>query len=274
MLCASFLAMVFLEASRVLAVTTIPPSIQGYHWHSDSSTWSEVPCGEGRTYLSWSEYGRCCTDSNSGCNFPTSCDADTVYYTGSRGGGDSSMDWSRAMNSYCALMTIYESATTDPAIVDYFCWDTDSSWTADTIFRTTDPATATPRTSVTPLTPTATPRTSVAPTPASSGDTAPGSESSGSKTWIAGAVVGPVTGCGVIAALAFWFIRRSRLKKEDTVLGNEEFLSPSNMAANETGAQFGPPSELDAGARKPHELDAVYPISELPAPAEFANRTR
>ncbi|KAJ5455015.1 hypothetical protein N7530_002355 [Penicillium desertorum] len=177
------------------------------------------------------------------------------------------------MNSYCALMTIYESATTDPAIVDYFCWDTDSSWTADTIFRTTDPATATPRTSVTPLTPTATPRTAVTPTPASSGDTAPGSESSGSKAWIAGAVVGPVTGCGVIAALAFWFIRRSRPKKEDTVLGNEEFLSPPNMAANATGAQFGTPSELDDGARKPQEVDAVYPISELPAPAESANKT-
>ncbi|OQE26163.1 hypothetical protein PENFLA_c007G07665 [Penicillium flavigenum] len=270
MFCASFLAILALQVSRALAVTTtIPPNIQGYHWDSKDSTWSDVACYPGQTYVSSSSFARCCSHiTSSGCVFPTNCAGNKVLFDDG-GTADGSCD----KGSYCAFMTIYESATTDPGVTDYFCWTNSNPWIASTVFRTTDAVTATPRTSPTPSTATATTRTSVAPTPVSTEDTTQGSESSGSKAWIAGAVVGPVAGCAIIAALAFWCIRRSRAKKQGTVSGNEAFMPPTSMAANTPGAQFVVPSELD-GARKPHELDGGHSTSELPAPVEPANKIR
>ncbi|KAJ5593721.1 hypothetical protein N7537_010625 [Penicillium hordei] len=254
MLCASFLAMVVLEASRVLAETTIPPSVQGYYW--DSVSWSEVPCYDGQTYFSWNRYGRCCTSStDAGCTLPTACHDNSVYFIGVGGLGTVTKPFSCATDSTCVAMTIYESATTNTPVVDYFCYQKEHPWTASTIFRTTELATATPRTSVTPSTA----------TPTSSGDAAQDSESSGSKAWIAGAVVGPVAACAIIASLASWLMRRSRARRQETVSGNEDIPSPPNMTTNTRGAKFGPPSELADGPRKPIELDGVNPISELPA---------
>ncbi|ODM21434.1 hypothetical protein SI65_02278 [Aspergillus cristatus] len=119
------------------------------------------------------------------------------------------------------------------------------------MFKGTNTATATPGTSVT---------AAVASATSTFENAAQGSESSGSKGWIAGAVVGPVAGCAIIAALAFWLIRRSHAKKRANVPNTGE------LHYTNTQAQPGIVRELDSGAPKPHEIDTPAPVSELPAP--------
>lgn len=119
------------------------------------------------------------------------------------------------------------------------------------VFEGTNTATAAPGTSVT---------AAVASATSTSENVTQGSESSGSKGWIAGAVVGPVAGCAIIAALAFWLIRRSQAKRQANVPNTGE------LHYTNTQAQPRIVSELGPGAPKPHEMDTLATVSELPAP--------
>ncbi|KAJ5805352.1 hypothetical protein N7474_011239 [Penicillium riverlandense] len=145
-------------------------------------------------------------------------------------------------------MNIYESKISDPSMVDLFCW---SDWEASTIFRTTD-VTATPTsgkmhsadsctavinidnffadtapealTTSTGIAPGAI-ITASSPSPTTTAAiTAPNhSKPHESKTWIAGAVIGPIAGCALIGALGFWGRRRICAKKR---LGTVEVPNP------------------------------------------------
>lgn len=86
-----------------------------------------------------------------------------------------------------------------------------------------------------------------------------------SHGWIAGAVIGPVAGCAIIAALAFWFIRRSRAQKQGGISGNEQDVATPYTPSSIPGIRSGSASELGDGAQKPQELDATRSFSELPA---------
>lgn len=138
-------------------------------------------------------------------------------------------------------MTIFESATTDKPAIDYWCGQ---SWIAPTIFRQTAPGATTTtgewgwntkisdmdRTMLTtsvsfhsgmPIDKTATPGSGTTAVAASATSTSTDSSDGpsdgsdgGSRSWIAGAVIGPVAGCAIIFALGYWIARRRSIKHQ------------------------------------------------------------
>ncbi|KAJ5257037.1 hypothetical protein N7478_013141 [Penicillium angulare] len=215
----------FLPGSQFLALATIPNNVEG--WYSESNS---LTCDYPQTYVSTSlssgVYGRCCTGRTSG-------------------------SYACPTGQICHVMAIYESSTTGQAALDHFCGDADSKKTTE-LFRTTDAPTATPGfATVVPRAPQTIPFG--IPTSLSSNND-DDSKGSGSKAWIAGAVLGPVVGCALLGAGAFWFIRRRRASK----LSNDS------------------ESELYQGSQKAYELDSSCeapvpaPIVEAPASAPIA----
>lgn len=94
--------------------------------------------------------------------------------------------------------------------------------------------------------------------------------SSGSKAWIAGAVIGPVAGCAIIGALGFWLARRNRRNKQsvpnDTPTPNllppgtgiSQYQEARELAAREAAR------ELESSNRSPVELPASSEINSKP----------
>ncbi|RMJ23853.1 hypothetical protein PHISP_05285 [Aspergillus sp. HF37] len=92
---------------------------------------------------------------------------------------------------------------------------------------------------------------------------------SGSQAWIAGAVIGPVAGCAILAGLGFWFFRRRHAKPRD------EVAAPTAAAGAYPPKSSGDgPAELPASQERPiSELPGSFgqflgerPVSELEAP--------
>lgn len=69
-----------------------------------------------------------------------------------------------------------------------------------------------------------------------------------SKAWISGAVIGPLAGVAIVAALIFWWIYRRKQ--------NRPFLSQEQPFISQS-----PPSQQSAG----YPLELYMPVHELPA---------
>lgn len=111
---------------------------------------------------------------------------------------------------------------------------------------------------------TATPRPSASvPTATSTATNSPDTANdSDSQAWIAGAVVGPVAGCAILAGLAFWFLRR---RKKRTGIQNEE-AAPAQQTAMESVSNpkyAGAPSELPGSVSYYGQKQGERPLSEL-----------
>ncbi|KAJ5083580.1 hypothetical protein N7456_013007 [Penicillium angulare] len=267
------LSTAFLPGSQFLALATIPNNVEG--WYSESGSWSAVACDYPQTYVSSSlssgVYGRCCTGESSDYDFATSCDGSTIYTTGKTSGS-----YACPTGQICHVMAIYESSTADQAALDYFCDNADSKKTTE-LFRTTDAPTATPGfATMVPRAPQTVPFG--LPTSLSSNND-DDSKSSGSKAWIAGAVLGPVVGCALLGAGAFWFVRRRRASKLSN--DSESELDHGSQKAYELDSSCGPPApapivEAPAPLATPiaeaptpsTEVSVSTPIAELPAPAK------
>lgn len=85
-----------------------------------------------------------------------------------------------------------------------------------------------------------------------------GSENSGSKAWIAGAVIGPIAGCAIAAGVAFWLVRRSRAKNQATGMDGE-MRAPSEIHGTPR------PEKTDHSISGSEGPSKVYPLQELPA---------
>lgn len=240
------------------ATDTLPTGQQG--WAPSSSFWSPVTCDDpSQTYVMSSTYGRCCANSHLNCGFATSCistSSDIKILYGSDGG--SSLCTS---GETCAFMTIYDYATTDTPAIDIFCAN---GWpeTASTIFRTTAAETTT---SDSKASATATPGSS--PTSSIAAATTTASSSTGeakkeSKTWIAGAVIGPVAGCALIGALGFWLTRRMRNKGANYHQDEAQDNSLAHLSQNQGFSELesSSPQELPAYDKSvPSELPSSNP---------------
>ncbi|RMJ21472.1 hypothetical protein PHISP_07659 [Aspergillus sp. HF37] len=249
-------ATVFLLASAA-EITTAPSYVEGYVLFADGS-WSTVTCNDYQsTYVESNGFARCCTNPSSDCNFVTSCSGVTAF--------SASTSWACPNDMTCATMTIYESATTDPPALDIFC---DAGWEASTIYRnkgistalggTLGQGTSTQKTATaSPGSLTTAPAASATSTPASSsGDGSADSDnnSGGNRSWIAGAVIGPVAGCAVIFGLGYWFARR-RLEAQSQGVYQQQPQSPPGTQSAYTTPQY---YEKEAPSHPP-------PPAELPA---------
>lgn len=178
-------------------------------------------------------------------------------------------------------MTIYQSATTDPRRYYIFCQD---YWERSTIFRQTPASATSPPTGESytfkrsGLCGTALPNqlpgtTGPTPGPAATGafvtSTNPPSsgesddDDDGSKAWIAGAVVGPVAGCAIIAGgLGFWLYRRGSKKGRESV-AIETVQSPQTMQSPQMAQ--GPPIAAPMQGYYEQPKEHGRPLSELPS---------
>ncbi|KAJ5115060.1 hypothetical protein NUU61_000819 [Penicillium alfredii] len=247
------------RASVTSPSPTPTPSTQQGWYSAASNSWSPVMCDPGESRQLYSTFARCCSDYNSNCPFATSCDSSVLSFWG---GATMECD----TGSTCANMKLYpDPHNTTASFVDMWCA---SSWTASTIFMDTTAA-PTPTGEGNVAVHAATPAASVsksgaAATSTDSGNNDTSSKHSGSKAWIAGAVVGPVAGCAIIGALGFWLGNRKKqqaLAEKHVHMGGFSSTGPSNSTEYGSSRGFG---ELDPQSR-PHELDSRANLAELPA---------
>ncbi|KAJ6123901.1 hypothetical protein N7471_011218 [Penicillium samsonianum] len=181
------------------------------------------------------------------CRFATNCNNNQITYDdGATGSCDSAT---------CVTMTIFQTFPyATPSASNIFCG---FHWEANTIYRelqatTTTESTSspTPSTTTSQRSPTATTglakdsQASQSPTP-----TVAPTTTSSSKAWIAGAVIGPLAGVAIIAALVFWRIYR-RKQKEPSLSQEQPFMS------------HGPPQPPQPPAGYP--LEPYKQMHELP----------
>ncbi|RJE18854.1 hypothetical protein PHISCL_08810 [Aspergillus sclerotialis] len=86
-------------------------------------------------------------------------------------------------------------------------------------------------------------------------------DSGSNRSWIAGAVIGPVAGCAVIFGLGYWFARR-RLAASSQGVYQQQPQSPPGAQYAYATQQY---HEKDAPTPQYYEKDAPPPAAELPA---------
>ncbi|PGH03782.1 hypothetical protein AJ79_07258 [Helicocarpus griseus UAMH5409] len=143
-------------------ITTIPPSVIGYHSFQTSGhpSTTPLPCPEGQHFTTSSAYGYCCSPQSSGnCAFATECKDGTIKGSG--------FESECGRDTDCVTISVYEYFHMIPPFVKYMnCLQ---GWTAFTLHRHLPPRTTTSLASATSLPSserTSTPSTA-SPTPAS-----------------------------------------------------------------------------------------------------------
>lgn len=186
----------------------------------------------------------------------------------------------------CRTLTIYDYPGSDKSAKDIFCYD---HWDVETVYRrTTTPSTTTsssstsksmtdgdhssmvhsnfqgstltPGPSLTTSLPTATATSTTTKSPNSDNS----DSDSDSQAWIAGAVIGPVAGCAILAGLAFWlFRRRKRANTQAEPAPVTSALPPQygQMENVKYGGGGQPLSELPGSYYVPKQQER--PLSEL-----------
>ncbi|KAF2999772.1 hypothetical protein E8E13_005442 [Curvularia kusanoi] len=92
------------------------------------------------------------------------------------------------------------------------------------------------------------------------------SESSPSKAWIAGAVVGPLAGLALIAGALFWWRRRKNAHRDAAAAPREkvfEIATPAGRAPAGSAQYYHPVNEADSDAAR----------NELPGTTKYAHRS-
>ncbi|KAK3983815.1 hypothetical protein QBC44DRAFT_386224 [Cladorrhinum sp. PSN332] len=257
-------------------ITTAAPNFRGFRLFPNGAT-ELVTCDPGFTFFTSSTYAACCSVAGR-CNFITACESGTY----SRIFGGDGVCGSTFPS--CMSITIYPTFPAgDQTWLQVACGLGNTVVAPySTLYRQTPAATTTSSQSLS----TASPTPSTSPTTANGpANTSPAAsitdktledESSSSKAWIAGAVVGPLFAIALIG-LAVFLIRRRQ--KGNAHGGNGEIsggISQPYMAPP-AGYQEapGPPHQYYGGAMQtaadwqktgvPPRADTVSPLSGLPS---------
>ncbi|KAF2124557.1 hypothetical protein P153DRAFT_401160 [Dothidotthia symphoricarpi CBS 119687] len=166
-------------------------------WVEESGTWVSSVCDPGNTWYQNGQYAQCCPETNQACNAPTACVSGSQIYPFPSFATTTTVACTSNYNdtrmSICNTVFIFESFGDSNPKTDIVCGSESQNWS----YYRKIPASATEA---------KTTQSSAA------GSTTPSSSTSSSKTWIAGAVAGPVIGLALIA-LIFFCLRRRKAKK-------------------------------------------------------------
>ncbi|KAK1776420.1 hypothetical protein QBC45DRAFT_216513 [Copromyces sp. CBS 386.78] len=203
----------------VAAQTAIPNTVRGIYVQPDGHT-SSVLCPDGETFSMSGPIGACCPTWTT-CNYATTC----VMVTRSlRYGGTNTCP---SEFPSCVTMTVYDKfPTATKSWLDFECGTDDFS--ARSVYREISPLTIPPSTGTglgvgTPTAATSTqqalPTQTVTVLPSSSSSASDQTESTSkgpsSQAWIAGAVVGPVVALLALSALAFFWLRGRKGRRQE-----------------------------------------------------------
>ncbi|PVH94780.1 hypothetical protein DM02DRAFT_660761 [Periconia macrospinosa] len=163
-------------------------------WLSYNGSWSSMACNQGLTWYQNGNYAQCCPDTLASCNAPTACFggsqifpfSTTTITTACTG------NYNDKAISICNTAFIYASFGDPSPKTDIICGNSSVNWS----FYRSIPATATEK-----------PSSSSTSNPASS--QSPQDQKSRPKTWIIGAIVGPIAGVALSATILFLLIRRN-----------------------------------------------------------------
>ncbi|KAL5418952.1 hypothetical protein PMIN06_002849 [Paraphaeosphaeria minitans] len=164
-------------------------------WVQENGTWTSQSCDAGNTWFQSGNYAQCCAETLTACPAPTACVRGSQIYpfSGTTITTACTENYNNATYSVCNTVFIFESFGDSNPKTDIICGDKSQVWS----YYRSVPA-------------------SVTESPVASG----GSENkgaSGSKAWIAGAVVGPIVGIALIALIVFLLMRRRKKNKQANV---------------------------------------------------------
>ncbi|KAK3396629.1 hypothetical protein B0T20DRAFT_395138 [Sordaria brevicollis] len=274
-----YLVLWFLSARAASGRTTdpfIPDSTIGFSWPATGgfSTW--VSCYPGASFTTQDSYWRCCytMDDSCGLDVVTKCESSTEYYkygTPYRCSGGlhcaTATVWSYyymegtgpntawlsmgCVSTEVEHPTYYRSATYQNPPPEITSTSPPPSFSS--IPMSQDPSHSTPTS-----TSLATTRTSSSIPVETSGS--PPAPAPSSKTWIAGAVAGPVAAITALGALVFW-LKRRKAKRETS-----ESRSPAAPGPDGLTQYHEAPVQSPKGTDEVSELPLPWSaVSELPA---------
>ncbi|KAF2621541.1 hypothetical protein BU25DRAFT_237116 [Macroventuria anomochaeta] len=199
-------------SSAVPADPTITPAAVLPRQNSDkfigylefNNTWTSLNCEPGLTWYQSGQYAQCCPETLAHCYAPTACVRGSQIYTypdiSSVRTIACTENYNNAALSICNTIFIYENSQDSNPRTNINCGDSSANWSYYRDIPTTEEVNTSPATSIPQL-----PSTTVV------GPTQPAEPKSGSKAWIAGAVVGPILGLALVGA-GVWFLLRRRKK--------------------------------------------------------------
>ncbi|KAL2868159.1 EGFR-like transmembrane domain-containing protein [Aspergillus lucknowensis] len=234
--------------------TPTPGSLMG--WYLGASSTERLTAS--MPWVTVGDYaGECSTTDPDQCILPTACQNNIL--TWDNGGTDAC-----GSEFSCVTFTIFETSPAGlPSASSVGCWQ---NWSAWTIYRERPSEMSSPTsTTATTTTTTTTTSSTTGPTrtddPSDENDNNDSGDGSSGQGWIAGAVVGPVAGIGIVGAAAFWYMRRKKSQ-----------YAPPGPAPHDAGyyAQkpFSPqsPEPVSSAYQYPTEMPAnELPVTEAPA---------
>ncbi|KAH6627391.1 hypothetical protein F5144DRAFT_548854 [Chaetomium tenue] len=204
---------------RTLAQTPAsdgPANFQGLYLNPTAPAAIEtISCDTSSIFALSSTFAGCCSIGGN-CNFPTACTKGTPT---NRFGGR----WSCGLDRECYTMTVYDAYSA--ASESWLVYNCAKSWSASTIYRnvpgwmTTSPPPSegpepTGSTGMTTATTPGGPPAAITSDGGGGGEQPGEAETSSSRAWIAGAVIGAVVGAAGVGTLGFWLGRRRRRAAE------------------------------------------------------------
>ncbi|KAJ4351943.1 uncharacterized protein N0V89_007288 [Didymosphaeria variabile] len=167
-------------------------------WVKDNGTWTTQQCDAGNTWYQSGDYAQCCAETLTACPAPTACVRGNQIYplSGTTITTACTENYNNATYSVCNTAFIFESFGDSSPKTDIVCGDKSQVWS----YYRNVPASVTE-----------------SPSAGSGSSDSDKGGSSGSKAWIAGAVVGPIVGIALIAIIVFLLMRRSKKNKQSNV---------------------------------------------------------
>ncbi|KAF2666097.1 hypothetical protein BT63DRAFT_427892 [Microthyrium microscopicum] len=214
--------------------TLVPPTndaaFQGYYLNA-AGTPSPVRCGTGSVYSSGTHL-ECCTEANS-----ADCASTVVAYcTGNSLMRGTQVRTCDGTGYFCRSITVYPSSGgSDPA--SYFINCAQPGYVVNTLYQNVVLQANITET----LSDSSESQASTGSSPTSTSGGTTQNKSSGSKAWIAGAVVGPIVGLALLVGLIFFCMRRNKKKKAVAAAPTQD--TTQYGGPNQYGSQYGSPNQ-------------------------------
>ncbi|KAF9690619.1 hypothetical protein EKO04_011383 [Ascochyta lentis] len=170
-----------------------------------NSTWNSYNCDAGLTWFQSGQYAQCCPATRPSCYAATACFGGSQIYTYPDRSSVRTIacteNYGNAAVSICNTIYIYENSQDSDPKTNINCGDSSVNWS----YYRDVPASATEKVNTSPAT-----STLQFPSTANTGPTQPAEVKTGSKTWIAGAVAGPVLGLALVGLGVWFFLSRKK----------------------------------------------------------------